>query len=184
MNLLFSIVIIALIVILFIYIVTVNKQKTLIADISKWHRLALTDHLTQIPNRAAYTEHMQELGKTVSLKNETVALLLIDINRFKKINDTKGHAEGDKILKRCARALERVFVNKSCNVFRIGGDEFAVIIKDMDAVWLERKIKELEQEEKEFTLSAGYAFAKNAEEFVTLFERADSKLYECKSKGL
>lgn len=84
------------------------------------------DELTQIPNRAFFLERLQEItGRETSLEN--FALLFVDLDGFKSVNDTAGHDAGDYILQETARRLQRL-IRKTDMVARLGGDEFIVIL--------------------------------------------------------
>ena len=87
-----------------------------------------TDYLTQIPNRAAYTDILKSIERLSAKERNKWFLLLIDLNDFKQINDLYGHRFGDMLLRQFAHRLERL-ATKSC--YRIGGDEFT-IVKEQD----------------------------------------------------
>jgi GGDEF domain-containing protein len=101
------------------------------AALAQERRLALTyaearrDALTGLPNRRAFDEHLEH--QLESPETETVAVTLLDVDDFKGINDTFGHAAGDEVLATLARIFMRA-VRADEHVFRIGGDEFAVVI--------------------------------------------------------
>ncbi|MBQ7986517.1 MAG: diguanylate cyclase, partial [Clostridia bacterium] len=72
-----------------------------------WHKVAITDELTGIYNRTAYSEHIAELEKSHTF--EHLGIALFDVDNFKEINDKKGHLEGDEILKFVAKSIKSVF---------------------------------------------------------------------------
>lgn len=152
-------------------------------ELEKWRKIALVDDLTGIANRAAYSEQIQEIKKTKS-SGANLAIILFDIDNFKQINDTEGHLEGDRILKACAKMLTEIFANYECCVYRIGGDEFAVIFEDIhedsiiDALL---KIKEHEEKHQDFRLSKGYSLAQGRKDFNKMFSLADEMLYADKN---
>ena len=91
-------------------------------------QLALEDHLTSLGNRRAFAAAL-ELECARSRRAQTALVILyIDIDRFKEINDNRGHAAGDTILKQFAYSARQVLRAKVDQAFRIGGDEFAVLI--------------------------------------------------------
>ncbi|WEK55192.1 MAG: EAL domain-containing protein [Candidatus Cohnella colombiensis] len=93
--------------------------------------LAFHDELTGLPNRRFFSERVQgELGRVVTKTNK-FAILWLDLDRFKTINDSLGHAFGDQILVTVAERL-RCFNHKRENVFRLGGDEFTVLLTDLE----------------------------------------------------
>ena len=91
------------------------------------HKLAYFDPLTGLPNRSQMHERLDVLLKTAQRNNHCVALLFIDLDRFKPINDSMGHPAGDQVLKQVAQRL-RNCTKKHDLVCRIGGDEFTVAI--------------------------------------------------------
>lgn len=91
------------------------------------HR-AFYDTLTNLPNRVLFQDQLAEAIKIAKQKQLTVAVLVMDLNRFKDINDTLGHQFGDKLLKQIARRLSDTFVLPQFIVSRLGGDEFSLML--------------------------------------------------------
>ncbi|HBV21045.1 MAG TPA: diguanylate cyclase response regulator [Nitrosomonas sp.] len=100
----------------------------------KLEHIALTDMLTELPNRRAGTEALSKAWNDTGRSNQQMFVILIDIDHFKKINDTYGHAVGDQVLKKVAAAF-RAVGRKNDIFFRIGGEEFMAIHlnNDIDA---------------------------------------------------
>ncbi|KEA63569.1 diguanylate cyclase [Marinobacterium lacunae] len=94
-------------------------------------RLAFYDPLTDLGNRRRFRDQLEELLRTPS--DDIRALLLLDLDHFKKINDTMGHEAGDTLLRTVANRL-RFCVNEPHAVYRLGGDEFTVILKDLTSI--------------------------------------------------
>ncbi len=147
------------------------------------------DALTDLLNRGSYDRILDvyEAG------DEPFALILVDVDTFKTVNDTFGHADGDKILKRVARLLKTTFRDID-HVCRIGGDEFAVIMVRMTSnlrYTIEEKIgyinECLAQPEEEglppVSLSVGVAFTDRENPGPSLFRDADKALYYIKEHG-
>ena len=145
------------------------------------------DHLTGLYNRGAF-EKLRELHE-----DEQIALLLIDVDKFKTVNDVYGHDVGDLILQKVARQLSHGF-RASDYPCRIGGDEFAVIMTGMDpslrSIVLEKvqqvsgALADTSDELPAVTLSIGVAFsAQRKEGGIDLFKMADKALYVTKKKG-
>ena len=111
---------------------TALKQE--ICRLSAYRTLAYRDALTGLNNRRAFTDRLaEECARTSRRAGYTFSVVLVDLDEFKTINDTLGHAEGDRVLVAVARYLERN--TRSVDVCcRIGGDEFAVILPDTDEV--------------------------------------------------
>jgi diguanylate cyclase (GGDEF)-like protein len=151
------------------------------------YNLAFKDDLTDLFNRNAYIRDLQSL-KTKMPKR--LWFSIFDIDDFKKLNDTKGHLFGDKILIAAANRLTTVFDDKKHSVYRIGGDEFLVISRDIsedELVSLLLNIREIEKEKNDFRFSKGYSSVENrGPKFLDVaFENADKMLYaDKKSKKL
>ena len=100
-----------------------------VASLSQSHRLALTDELTGLANRRALYE--EPLSSDVDDGTELVGLLLLDLDRFKEINDSLGHHAGDEMLKGVARRLaESALLPETHLIVRLGGDEFAILLPE------------------------------------------------------
>ena len=97
------------------------------------NRLASFDPLTGLANRHSFQEELAERVHGVVASKSPIALLVLDMNGFKAINDSMGHAAGDEVLKTCAKRISRI-VSSTDLVSRLGGDEFTVIIQDTDSV--------------------------------------------------
>ena len=145
------------------------------------------DNLTGLLNRKAF----QDLKIKLRESTQPFALLLIDGDKFKSINDNFGHESGDLVLQRIAKEIRGQFSSGDYFI-RFGGDEFAAIIMNItisESIAIEEKVNKMNrnlQKEKEgvpkITLSAGVAFTENGYE-DELFQRADKALYETKANG-
>ncbi|MDD2884262.1 MAG: EAL domain-containing protein, partial [Dechloromonas sp.] len=93
--------------------------------------MALYDALTQLPNRAFFLDNLQQAIHTASHFQHTVAVFFLDLDRFKEVNDTQGHAVGDEVLREVALRFRAVLRNHEL-LARLGGDEFAVLATDID----------------------------------------------------
>jgi cyclic di-GMP phosphodiesterase len=160
------------------------------ASLAQERRLALTyaearrDALTGLLNRRAFDEHVEAL-----LEHGQVALVMLDVDEFKEVNDTSGHAAGDEVLSTLARVLLRT-VRANEHVFRIGGDEFALVIAGdrSDAAHVGERILSAVREHRRGltlpTLSAGLAHAPGGTSTKEqLLARADAALYAAKRAG-
>jgi diguanylate cyclase (GGDEF)-like protein/PAS domain S-box-containing protein len=108
---------------------------------------ALYDALTQLPNRTLFLDHLGlSMDQARRRKNSTIAVLFMDLDRFKTINDSLGHSVGDELLVELARRLTH-FLRPGDTVARLGGDEFAVLLNDVhgagDATRVAERIQEL-----------------------------------------
>ncbi len=155
---------------------------------------AFHDPLTELPNRRYLIERAGTALAHAERHGECVALLLIDLDHFKPINDRFGHAAGDLMLQVIAQRL-RQHVRSGDSVARLGGDEFAVLIGGRDAERHAREIAtrllaELAQpvpygtEPLTVTISIGVAlFPRHASQFSGLYKAADQALYQAKDSG-
>ncbi|GAB4260036.1 MAG: hypothetical protein Kow0065_10190 [Methylomicrobium sp.] len=161
----------------------------------KLRRLATTDELTGLPNRRYFMERLAEqLARTQRHNNHQVAVLMLDLDYFKKINDRYGHALGDRVLKHFA-AIMRKQLRKIDTVGRLGGEEFAIFMPDTDlaaagifAERLRQQVAELplstDTQTVDVTVSIGIALLKSddAQPDAVLI-RADQALYRAKENG-
>jgi diguanylate cyclase (GGDEF)-like protein len=95
-------------------------------------RLALLDPLTNLPNRRSFDSFFKALVTAARINNSKLALALMDIDRFKQVNDTMGHAYGDSCLRQVATVLDSILRRNNDIVARLGGEEFALILPDTD----------------------------------------------------
>jgi diguanylate cyclase (GGDEF)-like protein/PAS domain S-box-containing protein len=95
------------------------------------HHLARHDPLTGLPNRAHLAERLEQAVASVSRRGDMAAVLCLDLDRFKEVNDTLGHAAGDGLLKECALRLASC-IRETDTLARIGGDEFAIVQVGLD----------------------------------------------------
>jgi diguanylate cyclase (GGDEF)-like protein/PAS domain S-box-containing protein len=156
--------------------------------------LAHHDPLTELPNRFLAKERLKMAMAYADRASENVALLFLDLDSFKAINDSLGHTIGDLLLVEVARRLQAC-LRETDTVSRQGGDEFLIIlthIQDMDAVTgSAAKIVdalavpcEIEGHTLEVTVSVGIALYPNdAQDTATLMQRADTAMYHAKGRG-
>ena len=178
-----SVILYLAVIVLFIIVIwqknKLNEQLVRNIELEKWHRIAFTDDLTGLSNRMAYSEHIREI-KARKSSGANLAIILFDIDNFKQINDTQGHLEGDRILKECARMLQEIFEDSDSCVYRIGGDEFAVVFEDIQEEYIINAlldIKKYEEKTRSFRVSKGYSLAQGKKDFREMFYYADEMLY-------
>jgi len=160
----------------------------------KLTQMATMDNLTGLPNRALLNDRFDIALANARRKNETMAFMILDLDRFKNINDSFGHAVGDMMLVAVAGRLTAL-LRKGDTVARIGGDEFAVLLTEIkraeDATQLAQKIIEAFQEpfsldgrQLSITTSIGIArYPIDGDDLETLAKNADTALYKAKEKG-
>ena len=174
------------------YILRLNQR--LRQSLSKVQHLANHDILTGLPNRALFVDRLQRAILKARREKSLFALLYIDIDHFKKINDQHGHAVGDEVLKACCnRMMARI--RDSDSLGRLGGDEFVALLEDLrspqDAVEIAKKFQSaismgvtVGGEMIATTVSVGIAiFPVDADSEEGLFKRADSAMYRSKLNG-
>lgn len=158
--------------------------------------LAHHDFLTQLPNRIAIKEHLDAAVRRPKRTGKACAVMYLDIDKFKSINDTFGHAVGDELLRQFARRLQRA-VRDTDIVGRLGGDEFVIIAENIstedDARVIARKIVHAMQEPfdcgsgpMKATTSVGVALCRPEDrdcQGPEMLERADAALYAAKAAG-
>jgi diguanylate cyclase (GGDEF)-like protein len=157
-------------------------------------KMATHDTLTALPNRALFNETLNHAIAQAKRHGRSLALLFMDLDRFKNINDTMGHGVGDRVLQEAARRLGAA-VRSSDMVARLGGDEFVLLLEeshdDGDLVEIAQKI--LRSFEPTFTvdgqelaLSASLGictFPSDGEDAATLLSNADIAMYRAKEQG-
>ena len=169
-----------------------TKDKLVISE-EKNKQLAHKDTLTGLPNRNALDKAINK--NILMLGNDKFAVFFIDLDRFKDVNDTKGHAQGDKLLNIIASRLGNT-IRDNDSVFRFGGDEFVAIINFSTANSnkvrdiAEKLIKviadpiSLDNSEVYVTASIGIStYPKNAKDAESLVKFADTAMYKAKKEG-
>ena len=176
---------------------SVNLSQSMLrlgASEAQAQHLAFHDVLTGLPNRALVEDRLTQALALATRHDQRVALLLIDLDRFKTINDTHGHHAGDELIIAVAQRLSNI-VRASDTVGRIGGDEFIVVMPDVDNIGQVQSLAQriIDELSEPFTLfgsdvwsgaSIGLALApKDGVDRLELMRKADIALYEAKSGG-
>ena len=170
-----------------------TATETLSKKLEESEARALVDALTNVLNRNAYNLKIGELVHEYKRYKEEWALLVLDIDHFKKFNDTYGHKTGDKVLKSVAATISNS-IRVSDHIFRYGGEEFVVILsrinKETTKTLSEKIRREVERDyfvdgdnELKVTMSIGAAIITPEDTEASLFERADKALYQAKQNG-
>ena len=169
-----------------------NASKRLRQSAAENARLALLDPLTGLPNRRLLSERLERAVDAAIADGTHVGLLLLDIDRFKEINDSLGHDRGDQLLVLVARRLEQV-VRETDTVARLGGDEFAVLLPTVrsldDAAILAERMLSVFSEPYDVDglvlhveTSLGLALLpEHAQDVTALMKRADVAMYAAKA---
>jgi diguanylate cyclase (GGDEF)-like protein/PAS domain S-box-containing protein len=158
-------------------------------------RLAYTDQLTGLPNRFSLESRLRSVVSRARRSNGSVALLYVDLDNFKLVNDSLGHSAGDRLLRRVAARLRGI--ERGGMLARIGGDEFLVLLADPgeDAEATARAVadevtarlaKPFQVSGAEFHVEASVGisiFPGDAEDADALMQHADSAMYQSKGRG-
>jgi diguanylate cyclase (GGDEF)-like protein len=169
----------------------INQTNKLKVSEDKLHQLAYYDSLTSLPNRLYFQSYVKDLINHIPL--ECMAIIFIDLNQFKQVNDTLGHDAGDHFLQLTANRLNTL-TNNNLKVFRLGGDEF-VIVQVVNC--REEVALSIEKIQKEFTypfrvneqvlyntLSIGISlYPEDGQDLDTLVKCADIAMYVSKEQG-
>lgn len=156
-------------------------------------RLALLDTLTQLPNRQAYDERLQQEYQRWLRYGRPLALAICDIDYFKQINDSYGHLAGDKVLRVVAKAL-RSRLRQADFIARFGGEEFVILMPETSEAEAFQAIEAIRlavaqcpfhfrEKPVTITVSAGLAVFEPDAQPDAVFERADAALYRAKQAG-
>jgi diguanylate cyclase (GGDEF)-like protein len=145
---------------------------------------ALTDPLTGLPNRQAFEQRLDREWKRAQRYGRPLGLLLIDLDDFKRINDTRGHAEGDRVLEQVAERIG-TSVRETDLAARLSGDEFVVLCPEANRLALERLARSLQGrlEEVGVRMSVGFTEREPADTSPSvLVKRADAAMYRDKRR--
>ncbi len=157
-------------------------------------RLAFHDYLTGLPNRLLLSDRLRHALEHSRRRNQALALLFLDLDHFKEINDRHGHNCGDRLLRSVADRLQRL-LRRSDTVARMGGDEFVILLSDIrrpeDALSTAGKIREelrlpfaVDGLQLQISGSIGVAiYPQDGEDGETLLRKADRAMYQVKERS-
>jgi len=167
--------------------------------------LAYHDSLTALPNNRLFKDRLQHAISQADRKGKLLAVMFLDLDRFKLINDTMGHSAGDELLKVTSQRLieavrknDSVAINSSdlsASVARLGGDEFTILLEDVDSIQAVAHIAErvidnvslpmmLERQEVHISTSIGIAmFPDDGKKADDILQHADTAMYHAKAQG-
>ena len=163
-------------------------------ELQETREKAALDPLTQLFNRAALDAHLDRVADLAFLLSSNPCILMIDVDHFKKCNDSYGHPAGDEVLRRVADGLVRNFLRREDFVARYGGEEFVVVIPDSSLHNAEQRAERVRQSladleietgkgKIQLTVSIGLASLSSGDTGATWLARADAALYEAKGGG-
>lgn len=171
-----------------------SRLKSLREDLAETKKDAELDPLTRVYNRGAFSKAFERTCRLSIASGEPLTLLVVDLDRFKWVNDTYGHQAGDIVLCRVADCIIRSFPRSNDFVARYGGEEFAILLRDVDdktaAILADRVLDRIRQlaipvEHKAISVTAsiGHARLDPNETARAFFQRADKALYQAKDGG-
>jgi diguanylate cyclase (GGDEF)-like protein len=161
---------------------------------ARLQHLATHDLVTDLPNRVLFQDRLAHALGSARRRRARIAVMFLDLDGFKVVNDTVGHDKGDQVLREVAQRL-KACTRKSDTVARLGGDEFGIVLENMsadtDAVTVAEKIlsgisKPYLVEERKFVLTASIGISICSEgisDFDTMMKRADIAMYQVKKEG-
>ncbi len=178
-----NLVIVLLLIYLFTQRVKLQQSRTL-----ELQRLSMTDHLTEIYNSRFFHHRLAKEVDRANRQKEVFSLLFLDIDGFKRYNDSYGHAAGDSVLKEVGQIILRMIREGVDCGARYGGDEFSVILIDTNleaAMEIGERIRLAFHEHRNgaISLSMGVAVFKRGETSERLLKRADDAMYRAKRQG-
>ncbi|MGE4578270.1 MAG: putative bifunctional diguanylate cyclase/phosphodiesterase [Desulfuromonadales bacterium] len=172
----------------------VEAENRLRENQDRLKHLAHHDPLTNLPNRTLFKERLNQALAKARRSGEQVAIVFLDLDRFKKINDTLGHEAGDQLLKDVAARL-RTCIRQSDTVARLGGDEFVLVLEEINqpgpVITVAKKILSalaqpfvIDDYELYITTSIGISlFPSDGDEATGLMKCADVAMYRVKQQG-
>jgi diguanylate cyclase (GGDEF)-like protein len=154
---------------------------------TKLHSISIIDGLTGLLNRSSF----EEQAKQALEENHTISLIVCDIDHFKRINDTQGHAAGDEVIRAVSSRMKDMCAEGQI-AGRVGGEEFCVLLPMSntesaslfaESLRLQIALTGLKNGNRAVTVSMGIAALTAGEDYKSLFKRADEALYEAKNSG-
>jgi diguanylate cyclase (GGDEF)-like protein len=170
-----------------------KERNRLTEERAVWHQAAFTDVLSGVFNRRGFMDYAEHRHRGAQNESSPLAVLMIDIDHFKAVNDTYGHAIGDLVIQHLADKL-RVHFRSTDIIGRLGGEEFCVLLTGVDherAQYSAERFRAAVAAQPaatkagaiDYTVSIGFAWMKNNETLPALMQVADRALYRAKQHG-
>ncbi|PQJ96023.1 sensor domain-containing protein [Chromatium okenii] len=177
----------------FHYVAFIKDLSEAVAARQRIEQLAYTDALTGLPNRVRLTERLEFAINLARRDRTNFAVLFVDLDRFKQINDSLGHVFGDRVLIEVAQRLVDC-LRQVDTIARLGGDEFVLLLHEIDALGAEQTARRLlasmttpfiiDEMKFSLTFSIGIAlYPEDGETLDDLIKNADSAMYHVKERG-
>lgn len=170
---------------------TIALQAGLRSALEREKLRANTDRLTGLLNKVAFRERVEEEINRAKRYNHPLTLVFLDLDNFKQVNDTQGHARGDKLLKHVSQTINDT-IRKTDVAGRVGGDEFTICFPETDADHARKAIEKLVKAFDIMTSQSGWQVTASigvltcidfCENYDVLLGKADSLMYHAKGKG-
>ena len=170
-----------------LFLLVVTRMTQLLAQLDlqsqKVRELAIADELTGLPNRRAWNAELPRALERARRDGTPLSVALVDLDHFKRFNDSYGHPAGDRLLKEASAAWQ-AHLRAVDHLARYGGEEFVVLLPDATAEQAHRILDRMrEATPLGQTFSAGIALLRDAESSDELVARADAALYDAKGAG-
>lgn len=187
--------VLSVVILFYLHLSLMRMMKLMHESEQSLHHIASHDALTGLPNRRLMMEHIDQAMQRCKRNQKSMALLFLDLNGFKPVNDQHGHKAGDEVLKQVAQRLS-VAMRASDRVARFGGDEFVVLAEDIqdkeDVCGIVAKVDDAIF--RPFTLSEGVGvtistsigvaiYPRDADDMESLLRLADTAMYEAKNSA-
>lgn len=168
-----------------------DENMDLQAHVTEMNAIAYQDALTKVKNKAAYDQKKEELKEEIANNTAQFAMVMVDLNGLKEINDRYGHENGNTYIVSASDMVCQVF--KHSPVYRVGGDEFVVVVQDKDYQEKDRLVNELKKRFAESverksadpwrrcSAAVGMAVYQAGDDVDKVFNRADQEMYRVKA---
>ena len=163
---------------------------------ARLEKISTTDSLTGLYNRRHFDEVLEREYDRGAREGKSLSLIMLDLDYFKNLNDSQGHAFGDEALRQTALRIQDVLNRPADMAFRYGGEEFVILLPDTEAsaahilarqIWTAMRSEPIVMKDQtvRLTISIGIAATMPDKDnsYYTLLKRADEKLYEAKNEG-
>lgn len=150
----------------------ISEQCVLLEKEKEFHKIAYTDTVTRLYNRVYYVEKINDLERNIS-SYQSLCCIVIDINDFKSVNDRFGHHIGDETLRQVSQTIQEAFNDTTPYVFRVGGDEFFVVLINVSESFAQKKLEELDFRMQQVRVPDG-SFVNLASGYKYLFPTKDA----------
>ncbi len=154
------------------------------AELERANSLAAVDHLTGLFNRRVFDDQLKKAFSRAARSHHILSLLMLDIDHFKTLNDSKGHQAGDIALKKVAHKLVGQ-LRSGDHVYRYGGEEFAILLSNTPVAVATQVAERVRKSVKTtgVTISVGVASSNSVNSALDLVDTADRALYRAKQDG-